>query len=67
MALVSRSIEQHTGSRLLTPDDVAERIGMSRLYVIRASRTGRIPCIKFGRCFRYRPETIDRWLAEQES
>jgi len=61
------STRQHIPPRLLTPDDVALRLGVPRLTVIRATRTGRIPAIKFGRVYRYRAETIDRWLMEQEA
>ena len=53
--------------QLLTPDEVAVLLGVPRLFVIRASRSGRIPAIKLGKSYRYRATTIDTWLREQES
>ena len=60
----ARLIQQHP-QQLLTPEEVAT-IGVSRLYVIRQSRAGKIPAIKLGKVYRYRPDTIDLWLREQE-
>jgi excisionase family DNA binding protein len=53
--------------RLLTPEQVAELLGVSRISVIRQSRAGTIPNIKIGKCYRYRTESIAAWIAEQES
>jgi excisionase family DNA binding protein len=53
--------------QLLTPDEVAALLGVPRLFVIRASRAGRIPAIKLGKSYRFRPTTIETWLREQES
>lgn len=52
--------------RLLTPDDVSVLLGVSRLLVIRQSRTGKIPAIRVGKVYRYRSATIQSWLAQQE-
>ncbi len=54
-------------SRLLTPDEVAEHLGVPRLAVIRRSRAGKIPCVRIGKVYRYRSESIERWLVEQEA
>jgi len=51
--------------RLLTPDDLALMLGVSRLQVIRQSRAGKIPSLKLGKAYRYRATSIDAWLAEQ--
>lgn len=51
---------------LLTPDEVAKLLGTSRVSVIRASRAGKIPAIKFGKVYRYRATTLDLWLREKE-
>jgi excisionase family DNA binding protein len=56
-----------TPEKLLTPDDVAVLLGVSRLFVIRQSRTGKIPAIKLGKVYRYRFTTIQSWLAARES
>lgn len=53
--------------QLLTPDEVAALIGMPRLYVVRQSRAGKIPAIRMGKVYRYRHESIQRWLQEQET
>jgi excisionase family DNA binding protein len=53
--------------RLLTPDDLAELLGTSRISIIRLSRAGKLPAIKIGKAWRFRRSSIDRWLAEQEN
>jgi len=58
---------QSNGTRLLTPDDVASILGTSRLFVIRKSRAGKIPALKVGKVYRYRPESIQAWTAAQEN
>ena len=52
--------------KLLTPEDVAELLGVTRLLVIRKSRLGSIPAIKLGKSWRYRLATIQAWLTQQE-
>ena len=58
-------IQQHP-QQLLTPEEVASLLGVSRLFVVRQSRAGKIPAIKLGKVYRYRASTIDSWLREQE-
>lgn len=53
-------------NKLLTPEDVAELLGVTRLLVVRKSRLGTIPAIKLGKSWRYRLATIQAWLAQQE-
>jgi excisionase family DNA binding protein len=55
-----------TVPRLMTPDDVAELLGIPRLTVMRLARAGKIPSIKIGKVYRFRPTTIEAWLTEQE-
>ena len=50
---------------LLTPEQVASILGLTRLAVIRASRSGRIPAVRIGRVWRYRPESIQAWVDKQ--
>ena len=40
------------------------RISLSSLYKL--AQEGRIPCQKVGRHWRFRRETIDRWLDERK-
>jgi excisionase family DNA binding protein len=53
-------------SRLLTPDDVAVMLGLTRVSVIRQSRAGKLPAIHIGKCYRYRLESLQAWLDKQE-
>lgn len=53
--------------KLLTPDDVAALISVERVTVIRLARAGKIPSLKIGKVIRFRPSTIEAWMAEQES
>ncbi len=52
--------------RLLTPDEVAILLGIERVQVIRLARAGKIPAIKLGKAWRFRPSTLDAWLVEKE-
>src|SRR5205823_8663281 len=45
--------------QLLTPEEVASLLGVSRLFAVRQSRAGKIPAIKLGKAYRYRANTID--------
>ncbi len=52
--------------QLLSAEEVAEMIGMTKGYVYDLSRRGRIPSITFGRHRRYRRESVVRWLEDLE-
>jgi excisionase family DNA binding protein len=54
-------------SKLLTAPQVAELIGMTTDFVYKLSRRGEIPCIRFGRSYRYRAESIEEWLRQSET
>lgn len=61
-----------TGARLLTKQDVAERIGFHPEHVMRLARTGKFPRpIKLGATarssVRFVPEEVDAWVAERMS
>jgi DNA binding domain, excisionase family len=62
----SRPPNQQQPQQLLTPEQVAKLLGVSRLFIIRQSRAGKIPALKLGKCYRYRASSIDAWLREQE-
>jgi excisionase family DNA binding protein len=53
-------------SRLLTADEVADRLGVGVKWVWAQARAGSIPHVRLGRYRRFRPETIDRWIADLE-
>ena len=52
--------------RLLDADQVAEMLGVPKSWVYAASRRGELPTVTLGRYRRYRRETIDKWLRDQE-
>jgi len=50
---------------LIKPNDLAERLGVSRTWLYAAARDGRIPSIRVGGehgPLRFIPEDIDRWI-----
>jgi excisionase family DNA binding protein len=62
----NRPPSQQQPQQLLTPEEVAALLGVSRLFVVRQSRSGKIPAIKIGKVYRYRATSIASWLTEQE-
>jgi excisionase family DNA binding protein len=53
--------------RLLDAAELAERWNVPTTWVREATRVGKIPCVRLGRYVRYRAETCDAWLEEQEA
>jgi len=53
-------------TRLLTVDDVAERLGVTKDWVWAQARAGRIPHVQLGRYRRFREEALEQWLDELE-
>ena len=49
---------------LLSADETAERLGVDRATVWRWCREGRIPCLKIGRLWRVRRESLEAPLKE---
>jgi excisionase family DNA binding protein len=56
-----RAAPRPTGS-LLSAEDVAALIGMTKDWIYAETRAGRIPHVKLGRYYRYRRESIETWL-----
>jgi len=52
--------------KLLTPDNVAELLGLQRDYVVKQAREGNVPVLKIGKAWRFRRSTIEVWLALKE-
>ena len=48
--------------RLLTADELAERLGMKTDWVWAQARAGRIPHVQLGRYRRFRESAIEAWL-----
>jgi excisionase family DNA binding protein len=53
-------------TRLLTVDEVADRLGMTKDWVWKQVRAGAIPHVTLGRYRRFREEAIDEWLRRLE-
>ena len=53
-------------TKLLTAEEVAERLGMTEDWVWAQARKGTIPHVQLGRYRRFREEAIDEWLRELE-
>ena len=52
---------------LITPDTLADRLGVQRRTIDEWRITGRGPkYIRIGKAVRYRPAAVDEWLLEQE-
>lgn len=58
---------QPSSRRLLTADDVAERLGVPRSWVYAQARQNKIPFVRLGHYRRFRPEAIDAWVREIEA
>jgi excisionase family DNA binding protein len=53
-------------AKLLTAEEVPERLDGGVKWVWAQARAGRIPHVKLGRYNRFRSEAIDAWLAKLE-
>lgn len=56
-----------TDEKLLTTEEVAKMLALTKSCVQLYTRLGRIPCVKIGWYPRYRKESIERWIASKES
>ena len=52
--------------QLLTAEQVAERLGVTKAWVWAQVRADRIPHLRLGRYRRFREEAIDEWIARLE-
>ncbi|HEX8159192.1 MAG TPA: helix-turn-helix domain-containing protein [Solirubrobacteraceae bacterium] len=62
----ARSADAAADIELLTAGQVAKLLGVPKSWVYAQSREGRLPTVRLGRYYRYRPAAIQRWLAERE-
>ena len=53
--------------RLLTAEEIAERLGMKTDWVWAQARAGRIPHVRLGRYRRFRESAVEEWLRELET
>ena len=59
--------EGATVDRLLTADELAERLGMRTDWVWAQARAGRIPHVRLGRYRRFRESAVEAWLRDLET
>jgi excisionase family DNA binding protein len=59
--------ERATVTSLLTAQEVAERLGVTKDWVWAQARAGRIPHVRLGRYCRFREEAIEAWVIQLES
>ncbi len=53
--------------RLMTADEVARYLRISRASVYRLVRNKEIPVSKIGQQLRFRKDVVDNWLSKKES
>jgi excisionase family DNA binding protein len=53
--------------RLLTAEEIAERLGMKTQWVWAQARAGRIPHVRLGRYRRFRESAVEAWLPSLEA
>ena len=58
--------ERPERTEYLTAAQVAQWLGVSKKWIYRLSREGRIPTIRVGRCIRFRPDAIEAWMVALE-
>jgi excisionase family DNA binding protein len=56
-----------TMDRLLTAEELAERLRVNTEWVWAQARAGRIPHVRLGRYRRFRESAIEAWLSELET
>jgi excisionase family DNA binding protein len=52
--------------KLLTIEQIAEKLQISDTTLYKLARSGKIPAIKVGNQWRFKMEDIDRWLESQK-
>jgi excisionase family DNA binding protein len=65
-AALMTAVDDVGAGRLLTPEDLAELLGVDRETIYRMARRGELPAIKVARHWRFRAERIERWVCELE-
>lgn len=56
-----------SGQALYNPAELAALLQISQSAVYDFARRGILPSVRIGRAVRFRPDAIDRWLAERET
>jgi excisionase family DNA binding protein len=53
--------------RLLTAEEIAERLGMKTEWVWAQARAGRIPHVRLGRYQHFRESAVEAWIRNLEA
>jgi len=53
--------------RLLTAEEIAQRLGVNTQWVWAQARAGRIPHVRLGRYRRFRESAVEAWLSDLEA
>jgi excisionase family DNA binding protein len=60
-------LEDHFMDRLLTAQEVAERLGVNTQWVWAQAHAGRIPHVRLGRYRRFRESAVEAWVCKLEA
>lgn len=55
------------GSSVMTVQEVADYLKMKTVTIYKHAQDGKIPAFKVGSKWRFKKETIDRWIENQEN
>ena len=64
--LAAAAPAQPLGGALLTADEVAKRLRVTKGWVYAQTRAGQMPHVRLGRYVRCRDAAVEQWLAELE-
>jgi excisionase family DNA binding protein len=64
-ALPSEPLGPSDATRLLTPEDVAERLNVSLRFIRRLCHERRVPYTKIGKFVRFDADELDAWITAQ--
>jgi excisionase family DNA binding protein len=60
------TVAQRDPRALLTAEEVAERLRVTKCWIYTEVRAGRLPHIRLGRYVRFRASAIDSWIEQIE-
>jgi excisionase family DNA binding protein len=62
----SQALAPEDPKTLLTADEVAERLRVTKCWIYSEVRAGRLPHVRLGRYVRFRAPAIDAWIEQIE-
>ena len=67
MLRTNGSVAIERGDGVLTVSELAKYLRMKPLTIYKHASTGRLPGFKVGSHWRFKKQTIERWIEEQET